>query len=72
MRPLITCENNFEAQLIIGRLENEGIKAVILNEHIHNILPYFNTQPDAFTVHVRDEDYTIALQIIGEDIAKDL
>ena len=72
MRSLITCENSFEAQLIVGRLENEGIMAVVLNEHIHNILPYFNMQPDAFTVHVREEDYTIALQIIGEDIAKDL
>ena len=67
MRPLMHCENDFEAQLIVGRLENEGIRAVVLNQHIHNVLPYLNNHLDAFAVQVNEEDYLRALKIISVD-----
>jgi len=65
MRVLIRCKSHFEAQLIIGRLENEGIKAVVLNELIHQILPYVSNHADAFSVQVSEEEYNRALQIIS-------
>ena len=65
MRTLINCESDFEAQLIVGRLESEGIKAVVLNELVHQILPYLNNSTDAFSVQVCEEDYNRALQIIS-------
>ena len=63
MRTLVQCTNDFEARLIIGRLENEGIRAVVRNEHILHILPYLNNS-DAFSVQVHEDDYQRALEII--------
>jgi len=64
MKTLVQCPNDFEARLIIGRLENEGIKAVVPNEHILHILPYLNNS-DAFSVQVHEDDYDRAIEIIG-------
>ena len=67
MKTLIYCENDFEARLIVGRLENNGIRAVVQSNHIHNILPYLNNHSDAFSVQVHEEDYHYALRIISID-----
>ena len=72
MKVLIDCENDFEAHLIIGRLENEGIKAVILNEYVHDILPFNSSQYfSAVQVAVNEEDYSQAIKIISVDGAPD-
>ena len=68
MRTLIQCENEFEARLIVGRLENEGIRATILNEYIHNVLPLMTgSNTFAVQVAVNEEDYHRALMIISVD-----
>ena len=70
MKVLIDCENDFEAHLIIGRLENEGIRAVILNEYVHDILPFNSSQYfSAVQVAVNEEDYNRALRVISVDDA---
>ena len=61
------CENDFEARLIVGRLENEGIRAVILNEHIHDVWPMSSSSDFAIRVAVNDEDYDKAIRIISVD-----
>jgi len=71
MRILTNCENDFEAQLIIGRLENEGIKSVILNEYIHNVLPLSDIDNFAVQVVVNDEDYNRAIMVISVDTDTD-
>lgn len=68
MRVLINCKNNFEARLIVGRLENEGIMAVSLNEHINTLYPFAdNADNFAVQVAVNEEDYNRALDIISVD-----
>lgn len=68
MRTLIYCENDFEANLIVGRLENEGIKAVVLNNALNSILPLpgrnwlFSTK-----VTVNEEDFNRATVVLGLD-----
>ncbi|MCL2502421.1 MAG: DUF2007 domain-containing protein [Bacteroidales bacterium] len=70
MRVLIDCKNDFEAKLIVGRLENEGIKAVVLNEHVHKIWPFNSSEYfAAVQVAVNEEDYKRALFIISVDEA---
>jgi hypothetical protein len=68
MRTLIYCESDFEARLIVGRLENEGIRAVVLNEYINNVLPMSGCS-DTFAVQVavNEEDFNRALILISED-----
>ena len=68
MRTLTNCANQFEAQLIVGRLENEGIKAVALHEHT-NTLSFLGNSAYALGVRVavNDEDYHRALTIISVD-----
>lgn len=65
MKVLITCNDDFEANLIIGRLENEGIKAVALNENMRAIYPFANIV--GVQVAVCEEDYDRALGIIQVD-----
>ena len=67
MRTLINCENDFEARLIVGRLENEGIKAVVLNGHIHDVWPMSSSSDFAIRVAVNEEDYNQAIKIISVD-----
>lgn len=35
---LITCDDSFQARLIVGALENEGIAAILHNENTSNVL----------------------------------
>ena len=67
MRVLTNCENDFEAQLIVGRLQNEGIKAVVLNEYIHNVWPMSSSDTFALQIAVNDEDYNQAVRVISVD-----
>lgn len=39
---LLTCNTAFEANLIKGRLENEGIEGFLINENITTLMPHLN------------------------------
>lgn len=56
---------SFEANLIKGFLENEGIQATVLNENINYVLPATNVAT-SIEVAVSDEDYDRAKKIIAE------
>lgn len=58
--------NQFEAQLIKGRLEDAGIEACLLNEYLDNILPYASGITSLrLRVVVADEQYDSAIEVLG-------
>ena len=67
MRIITYCENDFEAQLIVGRLENEGIRAVVLNSAISRILPLPGNRFFSAKVAVHDEDFLRAIEVLELD-----
>ena len=68
MRVIINCANYFEAELIVGRLKNEGILAATLHEHSSTIYPVGNNASVlGVQVVVNDEDYDRAIQLISMD-----
>ena len=42
---LITCDSSFQARLILGALENEGIAGILHNENSSNILKGYIYNP---------------------------
>jgi acyl-CoA synthetase (AMP-forming)/AMP-acid ligase II len=58
---LITCDSSFQARLILGALENEGIAGILHNENSSNILKGYinNIGVDIF---VYEDEYEKALQ----------
>lgn len=38
---LLTCDNNREASILKGRLENEGINCFLTNENFSSLMPHF-------------------------------
>ena len=57
----------FEAEVIRGRLESEGIQAVVLNELSVSVLPWVTgTQYAAVQVAVAEEDYELAMALLSE------
>ncbi|MDR2586311.1 MAG: DUF2007 domain-containing protein [Prevotellaceae bacterium] len=66
MRVLTDCKNDFEASIIVGRLESEGIKAIVMNKHINDIWPFNSLEYfAAVKVVVSEEDYDQAMTIIS-------
>ena len=60
----------FEARVICGRLENEGIQASVLNEHIPYLLPGSTGTPYAAAqVVVAGEDFDRAMESLAQDTA---
>jgi len=39
---LTTCNNSFEANLMKGMLENNGIRCFLTNENFSNLMPHYN------------------------------
>ena len=65
MRTIANCDTDFQARLIQGHLENEGIPSVILNEYINLTIPVPNaSNMFAVQVAVNEENYEKALRII--------
>ena len=70
---LITCDSSFQARLILGALENEGIAGILHNENSSNILKGYinNIGVDIF---VYEDEYEKALKVLeqNEIIAKQM
>ena len=70
---LITCDSSFQARLILGALENEGIAGILHNENSSNILKGYinNIGVDIF---VYEDEYEKALKALeqNEIIAKQM
>jgi len=65
---VLTCDNQAEAHIMQGRLENEGIVCFLTNENSTTILPQFNNMMGSgIQLVVREEDIEKA-RIILQDI----
>jgi hypothetical protein len=62
---LLTCDNIQEANLIKGRLENEGIPAIVTNENFTTLMPFYNGMLGAgVQVLVHEHDYQRASELL--------
>lgn len=69
---LITCENLQKANIIKGRLINEGIEAFTTNENSATLLPHLNGMlGSGIQIYVNKESYDQAISIINENTATD-
>ncbi len=60
---LATTPNSYQANILQAALSQEGIESLIKNEVISSVLPVGGFQIE---VHVAEEDYERALQILKE------
>lgn len=61
---LITCNDSFQARLIKGALENEGISAVLHNENTSNVLRGYISSISGVDIFVYEADYEKAMSIL--------
>ena len=65
MRTIANCDTDFQARLIQGYLENEGIPSVMLNDYTNSPIPFpYAPNMLAIQVAVSEENYEKALRII--------
>lgn len=73
MKTVKYCDDLFQAELIKGRLENEGIRAEVINQHVNIVLPYAAAIPSLnVQVVVADEDYKRVTEILAEGMPTEL
>lgn len=61
---LITCKDAFQANLIKGALENEGIESVLHNENFSNLYRGMSTNFTGVDILVCEDDYEAALRLL--------
>lgn len=65
---LRTCETAFEANLIKGRLKNEGIESFVTNENFSTLMPGFNRMlGSGVQIMVFEKDYNAASAILTQN-----
>lgn len=70
---LMTCESPVEANLIKGRLENEGIRCFITNENFSGLMPNYNNIMGAGAEIIIDKrDYEKAQELLELNKKRDL
>ena len=67
MKTVKICDNSFTAELIRGRLIDEGIEARVVNPNLSTVIPYAYAVPglDAQVV-VADRDYERAMGVLRQ------
>ena len=63
-RKLITCNDDFQARLIQGALENEGIPSALHNENTSNVLRGFVSNVSGVDIFVYEDDYERAMALL--------
>ena len=70
---LMTCESPIEANIIKGRLENEGIRCFVTNENFSNLMPHYNRiLGSGADLMINKEDYEKAAKILDLNSSKDV
>jgi hypothetical protein len=68
---LTTCNDVVEANLIVGRLKNEGVYAFTTNENNTTIMPHYNNMFGAgVQIVVSQQDLQKAKEVIESDTNK--
>lgn len=70
MKTIGRYSTSFQANLIKGLLESEGIVASVLNENVNYILPPVDNRV-SIEVVVADDDYEEAMKIISDPVLDD-
>jgi len=69
---LITCDTPVKANLIQGRLLNEGIECFLTNQHFTNLMPHLNNMMGSGVQVIVDEnDLERARKIIADELTPD-
>jgi hypothetical protein len=69
---LVICDNVVEANLIKGRLENEGIYCFIINENFSTLMPHYSRMLGAgIQIMVSDKDYEQAIEVLQLNIKQE-
>lgn len=63
---LITCDNSFQANVIKGRLENEGIPCFLKNENFNFLYGGINSNSIGVDIMINEEDLEKAEAIIND------
>lgn len=64
-----SCIDSFEANIIKGKLENEGIECFLTNENLSTLLPHhFMSEISGVQVLVDEENVEKALEILKENL----
>lgn len=61
---LITCDDSFQANLIKGALENEGISVILHNEHTSDVMRGYIREASTVDVLIDERDSERALQLL--------
>lgn len=61
---LITCDDSFQARLIVGALENEGIAAILHNENTSNVLRGYISNISGVDIFVYEDEYEKAIKLL--------
>jgi hypothetical protein len=70
---LLTCKNPIEANIIKGRLENEGINCFLTNENFSNLMPHFNGMLGAgVQVMIKETDFDEAIELLELNVQNEL
>lgn len=64
---LITCNDSFQAQVIQGALNNEGIASVLHNVHTSDVLRGFDSSVTGVDILVYENDYEKARSLLKEN-----
>ena len=62
----LTFDDSVSAHLVKTRLENEGIKCFIFDEHINNVMPIYGQAVGGIRIKIKEEDVLKAKQLIEE------
>ncbi len=69
----MTCESAIEANIIKGRLENEGIFCFVANENFSNLMPNYNRVLDSGAqIIINQADYQKASELLKLNIEKEI
>ena len=68
---LMTCDSAIEANIIKGRLENEGVICFVNNENFSNLMPHYDRILGAgVQIMINEKDYDKAVEILGLNVEK--
>lgn len=64
---LFTCDDAFQARVVQGALENEGIASVLHNENTSAVLRGYVSEITGVDIFVYEEDYDKALDLLEQN-----
>lgn len=64
---LITCDDSFQARLIVGALENEGIAAILHNENTSNVLRGYISNISGVDIFVYEDEYEKTIKLLEQN-----